>query len=104
MVGERRRGWTVEGSDGEGRGQSLAPELFSCAGAETLQRRGGAARIGDPCANPQKNFSRHSLGYASSCLPVLEMHHLGHSCVLSVKLWLLIQCHVLVPMTRHLGK
>ena len=38
-------------------------------------------------------------------LPVLlERHHLDHSCILSVKLWLVIRCHVLVRTTKHIGK
>jgi len=46
----------VEGSDGEGRGQSLAPELFSCAGAETLQRRGEPRGSGTLVPTPKKIF------------------------------------------------
>ena len=35
---------------------------------------------------------------------VLETHHLDHSCILSVKLWLVIRCHFLVRMTKNVGK
>jgi len=55
---------------------------------------GGPARVGGPCANPPKLLARHS---CRLCIVV-------YCCILSAKLWLVIRCHVLVWMTKHLGK
>jgi len=64
---------------------------------------GERARVGGPCASP--NIFFHDM--YRLCIVVLNCTgnaSLRLQLYLSVKLWLVIRCHVLGRMTRHLGK